>query len=74
MEAFSMIGSPVPHDRILNKSGQGKGGRYISRPECGSLRQSSTKTPAEASNYNTEQLAPVKRYVEFLQLKELQWG
>jgi hypothetical protein len=72
-----MIGTTVSHDRILNKFDKCKRRGYLSRPECGSLRQGSTNTPntpAEAPDHNSEQLAPIKLYAEFCQLNELQRG
>jgi hypothetical protein len=67
-----MIGTTDSHDRILNKFGKYGRWKYLSRPGCGSFRQASIKTLPSVLNYFTEQLAPIKLYAEFLQLKEIQ--
>ncbi len=60
-----MIGTTVLHNRILNKFGEGRSRRYLSRPWRGSLLPASIKTLPDVLARVTEQFARIKRLMGF---------
>ena len=69
-----MIGSTVSHNRILNKLGDDRGKRYLSRPRCGNLRPTSAKISPDVLDCETEQIGDINRHSEFRQLKQQERG
>ncbi len=69
-----MIGSTVSHDRILDKIGDDRGKRYLSRLWCGNLRPASAKTLPDVLDCETEQIGDIDHHAEFRQLKQQEQG
>jgi hypothetical protein len=74
MEEFSVIGSTVSHDRILDKFGQSRRRMYPPCPWWDFLRHASIKKLTGVLGHDTGQLAHIQRQVDFRELKELERG